>query len=53
MKYQKITKVSKKLQQYSSDKVTTENDKEIPTENYMYVYPVERQTLNIGINIIV
>ena len=41
MKYQKITKVLKSFQQCNSDKVTTENDKKIPTENYIYVHPVE------------
>ena len=38
MKYQKISKVLKSLQQYNSDKVITENDKEITTENYIYVH---------------
>ena len=41
MKYQKITKVLKSFQQCNSDKVTTENDKEILTENYIYAHPVE------------
>ena len=35
MEYQKITKVSKKLQQNNSEKVTNENDKEIPKERYI------------------
>ena len=30
MKYQKITKVSKNSQQNNSEKITNENDKEIP-----------------------
>ena len=32
MKYQKITKVSKNSQQNNSEKITNENDKEIPKE---------------------
>ena len=32
MKYQTITKVSKSLQENNSEKVTNENDKEIPKE---------------------
>ena len=35
MEYQKITKVSKKLQENNSEKVTNENDKEIPKERYI------------------
>ena len=35
MKYQKITKVPKKLQQNNLEKVTNENDKEIPKEIYI------------------
>ena len=43
MEYQKITKVSKNLQQNNSETVTSENDKEIPKEipNEM---PEERYT---------
>ena len=35
MEYQKITKVSKKLQENNSEKVANENDKEIPKETYI------------------
>ena len=35
MEYQKFTKVSKKLHQNNSEKVTNENDKEIPKERYI------------------
>ena len=53
MKYQKITKVSKKSQQNNLEKITNENDKEIPKERY--ILPKERQKNidNLGINIIV
>ena len=37
MEYQKITKVSKNLQQDNSETVTNENDKEIPKEVYIYI----------------
>ena len=40
MEYQKIIKVSKNLQQNNSDKVITENDKEIPKERC--ISPKER-----------
>ena len=43
MEYQKITKVSKKLQQNHSEKVTNENDKEIPKE--IYISPEDRQKI--------
>ena len=43
MKYQKITKVPKKLQQNNLEKVTNENDKEIPKERY--ISPEERQKI--------
>ena len=43
MKYQKITKVSKNSQQDNSERVTHENDKEIPTERY--ISPDERQKI--------
>ena len=35
MEYQKITKFSKNSQQSNSEKVTNENDKEIPKERYL------------------
>ena len=35
MEYQKITKVSKNSQQNNLEKVTNENDKEIPKERYI------------------
>ena len=42
---ERITKISKKLQQNNSEAVTTEHDKEIPKERYMS--PEERQkTIN-------
>ena len=37
MENQKITKVSKKLQQNSSETVTNENDKEVPKKRYIYI----------------
>ena len=37
MEYQKITKVSKNLQQDNSETITNENDKEIPKEVYIYL----------------
>ena len=40
-RFQKNTKISKKLQQNNSEAVTTEHDKEIPKEKYMS--PEERQ----------
>ena len=43
MKYQKITKVSKNLQQNNSEKVTNENDKEIHKE--IYISTKERQKI--------
>ena len=43
MEYQKITYVSKNLQQNNSEKVTNENDKEIPKERY--ISPEERQKI--------
>ena len=43
MAYQKITKVSKNLQQNNSETVTKENDKEIPRERY--ISPEERQKI--------
>ena len=53
MEYQKIIKVSKKLQQNNSEIVTNENDKEIPKERC--IFKKERQEIidNLGINIIV
>ena len=39
----KITKVSKNLQQNNSETVTNKNDKEIPDERY--VSPEERQDI--------
>ena len=53
MEYQKIIKVSKKLQQNNSEIVTNENDKEIPKERY--IFKKERQEIvdNPGINITV
>ena len=58
MEYQKITKVSKNLQQNNSDTVANENDKEILKERYIlytYISPEESQKNidNLGINIIV
>ena len=52
MEYQKIIKVSKKLQQNNSEIVTNEN-KEIPKERC--IFKKERQEIidNLGINIIV
>ena len=41
MEYQKITKVSKNLQQNNSKTITNENDKEVPKERY--ISPEERQ----------
>ena len=41
MEYQKITIVSKNLQQSNLETVTKEKDKEIPKENYLS--PEERQ----------
>ena len=35
MKYPKITKVGKNLQQNNSETVTNESDKEIPKERYI------------------
>ena len=35
MEYQKITNMSKKSQRNNSEKVTNENDKEIPKERYI------------------
>ena len=35
MEHQKITKVSKSLQQNNSEKLTNENDKEITKERYI------------------
>ena len=35
MEYQKITKVSKKMQENNSETVINENDKEIPKERYI------------------
>ena len=43
MKHQKITKVPKKLQQNNLEKVTNENDKEIPKERY--ISPKEGQEI--------
>ena len=43
MKYQKVTKVPKKLQQNNSKSVTNENDKEMPKERY--ISPEERQKI--------
>ena len=43
MEYQKITKVSKNSQQYNSEAVTNEHDKEIPKERY--ISPKERQKI--------
>ena len=37
MENQKIAKVSKKLQQNSSETVTNENDKEVPKKRYIYI----------------
>ena len=37
MEYQKITEISKNLQQSNSKRVTNENDKEIPKEIYIYI----------------
>ena len=45
MEYQKITKVSKNLQQNNSKTITNENDKEVPKERY--ISPEERQKLLI------
>ena len=41
MEYQKITKVSKYLQQNNSETVTNKNNKEIPKERH--ISPEERQ----------
>ena len=38
MVYQKITKVSKSLQQNNSEIVTNRNGKEMTKERYMYIY---------------
>ena len=43
MEYQKITKVSKNLQQSNSETVANKNDKEIPKERY--TSPKERQKI--------
>ena len=43
MKYQKQTKASKTSQQKNSEKVTYENDKEIPKERH--ISPEERQKI--------
>ena len=43
MECQKITKVSKNLQQNKSEKVTNDNDKEIPKDRY--IPPNERQII--------
>ena len=40
MEYQKITKVIQNLPEDNSEKVTNENDKEIPNERY--ISPEER-----------
>ena len=49
----RITKVFKKSQQNNSEKVTKENDKEIPKERY--IPSEERQTIidNLDVNIMV
>ena len=54
MEYQKITNVSKNSpKKNNSQKVTNENDKEIPKERY--ISPEERQKIidSLGVNIIV
>ena len=53
MEYQKMKKILKDLQKINSEKVTNENDKEIPKEGHKA--PEERQKVidNLGINIIV
>ena len=43
----RITKVSKNLQQSNSETVTSENDKEIPKEKDIYVQKKERKLLMI------
>ena len=43
MEYQKITEISKNLQQSNSKRVTNENGKEIPKE--IYISPEERQKI--------
>ena len=47
MKYHKITKISKHLNQSHSDTVTNENNKEIPKEipNEKYISPEERRKI--------
>ena len=47
MEYRKITKVSKKLQQNNSKKVTSENDKEIPKEIYIFLQKKDKKLLTI------
>ena len=51
MKHQKITKVPKKLQQNNLEKVTNENDKEIPKERY--ISPEERQKIIDNLRLII
>ena len=53
MEYQKITKVSKNLQQNNSDTVANENDKEILKERYISPEKSQKNIDNLGINIIV
>ena len=53
MEYQKITEISKNLQQSNLERVTNENDKEIPKE--IYISPEERQKIidNLIFNMVV
>ena len=51
MKYQKITKVSKNLQQNKSEKVTNDSDKEIPKDRY--IPPKERQKIIVNLRPVV
>ena len=43
MEYQKIKKVSKKSQQKNLEKVTNENDKEVPKERYIYLQKKDKK----------
>ena len=47
VEYQKITSVSKNLQQSNSVTVTNENDKEISKERYIYIQKKDRKLLII------
>ena len=53
MKYQKMTKVSKNLQQNNSEKATNENDNEIPKERYISAEERQKSIDDLIFNIIV